>query len=277
MASLVRIEELCTDVMMFVGDAYESVATAFIDGNKALLIDTLGSEEDAHWLRAVLCDQMGLTVHLVATTHFMSDHMAGLTQFPGALVMAHPHHRHTFLSQNQPVAAFYREPDLVLDNMVLQWGRHQLHFLFNPGKTMDHFSIDVPTADLAFAGDNIVGNIVYLSKADPVLQRIAIGRIRTLGRSRIVGGHIGAFDARVLDNALHYLERIQQSVVSIRMHSPAAHVPHRIASIRIEDCVESHVEPTPFEREWHGHNLDVIVSQSIFTLDASLASMRSAA
>jgi cyclase len=238
--------------MMFVGDAYESVATAFIDGNEVLLVDALGSEEDARWLRSVLCDQMGLTVRLAATTHFMSDHMAGLTQFPEALVMAHRHHRHTFLSQNRPVAAFYREPDIVFDNTAIRWGRHQLRFLFNPGKTMDHFSVDVPTADLAFAGDNI-------------------------GRSRIVGGHIGVFDASVLDNALRYLERIRESVVRIRTDSPAAEVSHRIASIRIEDCVEPQVQPTAFEREWHRNNLDAIVSQSIFTLDASLASAEAAA
>ena len=272
-----RIEKLCADVMMFVGDAYESVATAFIDGNEVLLVDALGSEEDARWLRSVLCDQMGLSVRLAATTHFMSDHMAGLTQFPEALVMAHRHHRHTFLSQNRPVAAFYREPDIVFDNTAIRWGRHQLRFLFNPGKTMDHFSVDVPTADLAFAGDNIVGNTVYLSKADPVLQRAAIGRIRQFGRSRIVGGHIGVFDASVLDNALRYLERIRESVVRIRTDSPAAEVSHRIASIRIEDCVEPQVQPTAFEREWHRNNLDAIVSQSIFTLDASLASAEAAA
>ncbi|WP_459041915.1 MBL fold metallo-hydrolase [Stenotrophomonas sp. PSU-St19] len=269
-----RIEELCADVLMFVGDAYESVCTAFIDGDEVLLIDALGSEEDAHWLRSVLCDQMGLTVRLAATTHYMSDHMAGLTQFPEALVMAHRHHRHTFLSQNRPVAAFYRTPDIVFDNMAIHWGRHQLRFLFNPGKTMDHFSIDVPTADLAFAGDNIVGNTVYLSKADPILQASAIGRIRQFGRSRVVGGHIGVFDASVLDNALHYLERIREHVVGIRAESPVAEVSQRIASIRIEDCVELQVEPTAFEREWHGNNLDAIVSQSIFALDASLASTR---
>jgi len=268
---------MCADVVMFVGDAYESVATAFIDGGNVLLIDALGSDEDARWLRTVLCDQRGLTVRLIATTHFMSDHMAGLARFPEALVMAHRHHRHTFLSQHRPVAGFYREPDLVLDNMALRWGRHQLRFLFNPGKTMDHLSVDVPTADLAFAGDNIVGNIVYLSKADPVLQRAAIGRLRQFGRSRVVGGHIGAFDAPVLDNALRYLGRIEESVVRIRVDSPAVEVPHRIASVRIEDCLEPGVEPTAFEREWHANNLDAIVAQSIFALDASLASARRAA
>lgn len=272
-----RVEALCSDVVMFVGEAVESVATAFIDGDNVLLVDSLGSAEDADGLRHVLCHEMGKTVRMIACTHFMSDHIAGLSRFPGALVMAHRHFRHAFLMQNRPVAAFYREPDLVLDNMALRWGRHQLRFLYNPGKTMDHFSVDVPTADLACVGDNIVGNIVYLSRADPALQRAAIGRIREFGRSRVVGGHIGAFDAPVLDNALHYLARLQALVVQLRTQAPPADAAARIAAIRIEDCLAPRVAPTAFEREWHGNNLEAIVAQSIFALDAALAAQEKAA
>jgi cyclase len=270
--NVVRVEELSSDVVMFVGETVESVATAFIDGNNVLLVDSLGSAEDAAWMRDAICGAMGKTIRLVAATHFMSDHIAGLTLFPDALVMAHRHHRHAFLSQNQPVEALYREPDFVFDNMALSWGRHRLRFLHNPGKTMDHLSVDVPTADLVCVGDNIVGNIVYLSKADPALQRAAIGRIRQFGRGRVVGGHMGAFDASVLDNALHYLDSLQQRVVTIRMQAPLAEVAEHIAAIRIEDCLAPRVEPTAFEREWHGNNLEAIVAQSIFALDASLAS-----
>lgn len=42
-----RIQELATDVVMFFGDDVESVATAFLDGERALLVDSLGSEADA--------------------------------------------------------------------------------------------------------------------------------------------------------------------------------------------------------------------------------------
>ena len=42
------------------------------------------------------------------------------------------------LSQNRRVDALYREPDIVFDNMALRWGRHQLRFLHNAGKTMGH-------------------------------------------------------------------------------------------------------------------------------------------
>ena len=267
-----RFEELGSSVLMFVGDEYESVATAFLDGHDVLLVDSLGSAEDAHWLRRVLCVDMGKTVRAVAATHFMSDHIAGMWLFPNALTIAHRHHRHTFLSQNRRVDEFYREPQVVFDNaMTIRWGQHELHFLHNPGKTMDHVSVDVPTADLVCAGDNIVGNIVYLSKADPALIRTAIGRMRQFGRSAIIGGHMGRFSAATLDNAIHYLDRLQDVVIRIRTHEPLQEAGDHIASIPIEACMAPQVEPAAFERQWHQHNLEVIVEQSIFALDTAIA------
>ena len=272
-ATIVRFEELGSNVLMFVGDDHESVATAFLDGGDALLVDALGSVDDAHWLRRVLCEEMGKTVRVVAATHFMSDHIAGMSLFPDALTLAHRHYRHTFLSQNQRVDALYREPQVVFDSaMTVRWGQHELRFVHNPGKTMDHVSVDVPTADLVCAGDNIVGNIVYLSKADPALIRSAIGRLRQFGRRTIVGGHMGRFPAAALDNARHYLDRLQDAVVQIRADATPREADDRIASIAIESCLAPQVEPVDFEREWHQHNLEVIVAQSVFSLDAAVAS-----
>src|SRR5690606_28916763 len=260
-ANAMRTEELGSEVLMFVGDAHESVATAFLDGDDVLLVDALGSLEDAQALRRVLCGDMGKAVRVVAATHFMSDHIAGIPLFPDALTIAHRHHRHTFLSQNRPVDAFYREPKLVFDSgMTMRWGQHELRFLHNPGKTMDHVSVDVPTADLVCAGDNIVGNIVYLSKADPALIRAAIGRMRQFGRSGVIGGHMGRFPATVLDNAIHYLDRLQDAVIRIRVDARPEETDDRLAAISIEACLAPRVEPASFEGEWHRHNLEVIVA-----------------
>lgn len=269
-----RFEALGSNVLMFVGDDHESVATAFLDGDDALLVDSLGSMDDAQWLHHVLCGEMGKTVRVIAATHFMSDHIAGMSQFPDAMTIAHRNHRHAFLSQNSPVDALYREPQVVFDSaMRIRWGRHELRFLHNPGKTMDHVSVDVPTADLVCAGDNIVGNIVYLSKADPAQIRTAIGRMRQFGRSTVIGGHMGRFTAATLDNAIHYLDRLKDTVVRIRMsarHGDEAD--GQVASIPIDACLAPQVEPSNFEREWHRRNLEVIVAQSIFTLDTAIAS-----
>lgn len=272
-----KVEELAANVLMFVGDDHESVATAFIDGDDVLLVDSLGCMEDAQWLRRVLCDEMGKTVRVLAATHFMSDHMAGLSLFPNALSIAHRHYRHTFLSQNRPVNELYREPRVTFDStLALRWGQHQLTFVHNPGKTMDHVSVDVPSADLLCAGDNIVGNIVYLSKADPLSIRSAIGRMRQLGRSIVVGGHMGRFPAVVLDNATHYLNRLREAVVDMRANLSPREVDERIGSIRIESCLAPRVEPSAFEREWHQNNLKVIVAQSVFALETVIAQRVSA-
>lgn len=267
-----RFEQLESNVLMFVGDDHESVATAFLDGDNVLLVDSLGCVEDANWMRRVLCEDMGKTVCVIAATHFMSDHLAGLSLFPEALTIAHRHYRHTFLSQNRRIDELYREPKVTFDStMSLRWGQHDLYFLHNPGKTLDHVSVDVPTADLVIAGDNIVGNIVYLSKADPELMRGAIGRIRQFGRRTVIGGHMGRFPAVALDNATHYLDRLQECVIQIRANAAPDEVDSRIASIQIEACLAPQVEPVAFEREWHQHNLEVIVAQSTFTLDTVIA------
>jgi glyoxylase-like metal-dependent hydrolase (beta-lactamase superfamily II) len=257
---------------MFVGDAYQSVATAFLDGDDVLLVDALGSTDDALALRRVLCDELGKTVRFIAATHCMSDHIAGWSLFPDALVVVQRHHRHTFLSQNRRVSSFYREPTLVFDSaMTLRWGMHTLHFIHNPGKTPDHVSVDVPSADLVCVGDNIVGNIAYLSRADPEMLRMAIERVRRLGRGTVIGGHVGRFPDVVLDNAMQYLDRLQHSVVDIQRRVRPDAIAACVAAITIEACLAPGQQASDFEREWHGHNLDAIVSQSIFSLDAALA------
>jgi len=271
-AAAMHLKPLGPDVFLCVGEDHLSVATVFLDGNHVLLVDSLGSAADAAALRVLLCDELGKTVRVIVATHFMSDHIAGLSTFPDALAIAHRNYRHTFLSQNRRVDAFYREPQVVFDSaMRIRWGRHELRLLHNPGKTMDHISVDVPTADLVCIGDNIVGNIVYLSRADPVQIRTAIGRAKQFGRGTVIGGHMGRFDAAVLDNALHYLDRICRNVVAIRAQDERESLASRLAAIRIEDCLAPGVEASAFEREWHLRNLEAIEVQGIFELDTYLA------
>lgn len=266
-----RLETVAPGVLMFVGRAYESVATAFLDGRDALLVDALASDEDAHWMRTTLLASHGARVRVLAHTHCMDDHIAGVGQFPGAVTIAHRYHRHAYLSQDRPDTAMYRAPAVEIDGaMTLRWGPHEIHFVHNPGKTMDHLAVDVPGADLVCAGDNIVGNTVYLSKADPGLVRTAILRLRGFGRRTVIGGHMGRFDAAVLDNALHYLDRLRETVVAIRRDGDSGDAMRvRIAAIAIEDCLAPGVEPSPFERTWHGRNLDLIAARDVFAPDTT--------
>ena len=102
--------------------------------------------------------------------------------------------------------------------------------------------------------------------------RAAIGRMRQFGRSTVIGGHMGRFPATVLDNAIHYLDRLQDAVMRIRVDATSQEIDDRIAAIPIEACLAPRVEAAGFEREWHQHNLEVIVAQSVFALDTAIAS-----
>jgi len=267
-----QYEALAPDILLFTGDDHESIATAFLHEGDALLVDALGSLQDAHAMRDVLSHQLGKTVRIIAATHYMSDHLAGMALFPDAIRIAHRHHRHGFASQNVRVDDFYREPQVVFDTaMQLQWGRHHLHFFHNPGRTLDHVTVDVPSADLVCTGDAIVGNIVYVSKSEPALLRGAIARIQRLRRKTVIGGHIGRFDGAALDNAQHYLDQLQAAIVEIRNHAPPGQLEAHIAALPIEACIAAGVQALPFEREWHQHNLAAIVAQQLFALDAALA------
>src|SRR3546814_19498141 len=113
---------------------------------------------------------------------------------------------------------------------------------------MDHVSVDVPTADLVGAGDNIVGNIVYLSKADPALIRGAIERLQQLGRGTVIGGHMGRFSATVLDNAIHYLGRLRDQVVAIHSDGEPWKADDPIATNPIAACLEPISQPAVFQQ-----------------------------
>jgi cyclase len=189
-----RIEEIESDVLMFVGDAYESVATAFLREGDALLVDTLASRADAEWMRRCLVDEMGMTVRTVIATHYMNDHMAGMRLYPNAEIIAQRYFRYTFESQRGRCAQDYEDyvsPTFVFgDTLSIQWDRHALQLFHNPGKTRCTVNVDASSCDAAFAGDNIVGNIVYLSQSSPELIDQAIARLQRLQRGRVIGGHI---------------------------------------------------------------------------------------
>ena len=266
---------LADDIVMFVGDCHESVATAFVHDRDVLLVDALADAEDARSLHRVLTGEMDKRVRMIVATHYMSDHMAGLHLFSEATVLAHAHHRQTYLSQQQRTSqddADFVVPAMTFDgSMEIAWGRHRLRLMHNPGKTMDTINIDVPTADLVIAGDNIVGNIVYLSRAAPEMIDAAIERLQRLNRAHVVGGHMGCFPGSALANARHYLARLRQQVIAARRSDSMALIAGQIAAIRIEDCLAPGLVSSAFEREWHARNLDVIDTQSVFLLDARQA------
>jgi glyoxylase-like metal-dependent hydrolase (beta-lactamase superfamily II) len=265
-----RVDRIEPDILVFRGDEYESVATAFLHDADVLLVDALASRRDGEWMRRHLEEELGKKVRIIVSTHYMNDHMAGLRLFPDARIVAHRYFMHTFLSQRNRSVEDDEDfvfPTIVIgDGLTLEWGRHTLALFHNPGKTLCTICIDVPDCDLLFASDNVVGNIAYISSSAPELIGSAIARLQQLRRGRVIPGHMGVLKGEALGNARGYLERLGERVREARRHGAEAEAIH---SIDIEDCLASGVEPTAFEREWHGRNLDVILERRLFTLGAS--------
>ena len=272
-----QVETVEPDILVFRGDAYESVATAFIRNDDALLVDALASRRDAEWLRRYLEEERGKKVRVIVATHYMSDHIAGLRLFPDAQVLAQRLFSYTFLSQRQRSPEededFARPTAVFGDGFTLEWGRHTLRAFHNPGKTVCSTAIDVADSDLLLCGDAVVGNIVYLSSSSPALIAEALDRLLPLRRGRVIPGHIGVQRGEVIENARYYLGRLEGRVTAVRLDEPEAKA---ILGIPIEDCVAPGVQPTAFEREWHGRNLEVILERRLFEGSASGGSGRHA-
>jgi cyclase len=253
------------DILVFRGEAYESLATAFIHRRDVLLVDALAERADAEAMRDYLEGELGKRVRLILMTHYMSDHMAGLGLFPGARIAAHRHYAHTFLSQRgrsaQEEGEFVAPSIELAGDVSFDWGRHRLQVFHNPGKTPCTLNVDVPDVDLVIASDNLVGNTAYLSYTAPELLDAGLVRLQQLGRSRVIPGHMGVLPGTAVGNARHYLQQLGERVLTLRRQGRA----DGIRAIRIEDCLAAGVAPAPFEREWHDINLNVVLERGVFT------------
>lgn len=236
-----QIEQLAPDLFIAIGDAYHANSTVFIKGDDALLIDGMGSTADATALRRLLEDDMQKRVRFIISTHYFSDHIAALRLFPGAEIVAHELYAQTFRTERHRTpeeAAHFVEPTMVIgDRMRMRWGRFTLDLFHNPGHTMSTLGIDVPEADLLFAGDTIVGNLVYLAYSAPELFAVALERLAQRGRGRIVASHGGAVSSAAIGHARHYLGRLTAGETAI------------------ESCLPPGVAATDFERIFHERNL----------------------
>ncbi|MEP6897758.1 MAG: MBL fold metallo-hydrolase [Rhodanobacter sp.] len=230
-----------------------------------MLIDALADDHDAQAMRRHIENDLGATVRLIVMTHGMNDHMAGLRLFPAAHILAHRYFMHTYLSQRQRSAvddaAFVAPTIEYSGELRFRWGRHELRLFHNPGKNMSDTVVDVPASDLVFCGDALVGNIAYIGSSAPVLIDGALGRLQNLGRARVVPGHIGLLGGDAFGNARTYLHRLGEQVRALGNVSPES-----LQTISVESCLADGLSPRPFERKWHGRNLEVIAERRVFAV-----------
>jgi len=261
-----NIQSLDVDVLMFRGEAYESIATAFIDGGDVLLVDVLGSVADGQALRAHIEEVLGKRVRTVVLTHGFADHRAGLPLFADAAILAHPRCAETLAQDKQLTApeleALLARLKPVADGEALTFGRHELRFFHNEGKSRCSIGIEVPSSDLLFTGDNLLGQIAYISGATPELIHRGIDRLEARPGAWLVEGHQGVFPRASIAGVRHYMHALEQRVREARRGGD-------IAAIRAEDCLAEGAVPTAFEREWHGNNLGLIASRGLFAEEAA--------
>lgn len=263
-----QVNELAPDILLCRGEAFESLASAFLHGREVLLVDALGSAEDAEALRAHLEGRLGLRVRFILMTHYMSDHMSALRLFPRARIAAHRAFAQTFYSQQdlstEDERAFVAPSIELGGELVFDWGRHRLRVFPNQGKTPCTLNVDVADADLLLCGDNLVGRTAYLSSSTPHLLDAGLERLQALGRSRIVPAHMGLLPAEALGHARHYLARLGEEVCAARRGDAT----QGVRAIAIERCLAAGVVATQFEREWHGRNLELILERGHFPRDS---------
>jgi glyoxylase-like metal-dependent hydrolase (beta-lactamase superfamily II) len=238
---MMKIERITDDIHVAVGDVYESNSTIFLAGRDALLVDGMGSAHDVDALRRYVEGDLGARVRFIISTHYFSDHMAALSRFSGATVVAHELYAHTFATErfrSAEEAAFYVEPSMTFsDRLTLRWGAHTLELFHNPGHTMSTIGIDVADADLLFAGDTAVGNIGYIAYSTPELLAAAVERLRRRNRSTIISSHGGPRDAAALDHVAGYLDALRSR--------------REIDLDALSD----------FERIFHGRNLEELIAR----------------
>lgn len=247
-----RIDYLSTDILLFRGDSEQSLATAFIDGARVLLVDTLGSEQDAAEMRAYLEGARGMRVEQIVLAHGDGAHLAGVRLFPGAQIVA----------QRQGPAV---TPDTLVDQRLeLVWGRHILELFHSPGGSAGSLEIEAAAADLLIVPDHLVGNIACIGAAAPELVDAELARLQARGRGRIVAGHIGVQCGAALANARHYLAQLGERVQHLRSACPPHDIGQTLAAIALEDCLAPGVFGTPFERRRHRQNLARVAEGGLF-------------
>ena len=257
-----RIEQMRPDLYLAVGDAYDSNSTIFLSRGEALLIDAMGSQEDAENLKRFVHEELNAVVKFIVCTHYFSDHLAALKLFPESLILAHKNYRHTFdseLYRTEKEKSFFVEASILIsDQVTIRWGDLHLDIFANPGHTMSTLNVDIPEADLVHVGDNLVSNIVYISYSTPQMFFNALEQIRRRGRRNLISSHGFKRSAEAVDYALYYLQFIEKKGRELSGESES------ITEIDLDMCLPEDVKGTPFEAIFHKRNMRFLAERKPF-------------
>lgn len=258
-----QVQQIESDIYIFIGETYYSNSTAFIKGDEVLLVDGMASRVDAEALRERIEVGLKKQVRFIIATHYFSDHLAALKFFPKAEIIAHRNYLHTFSTEKyrtEEEAANFAEPTMLIsDELEMRWGSYTLEIFHNPGHTMSTLSIEVPEADLLMTADNIVGNIAYFSYSTPEMARRALQRLKRRGRSRLISSHMGLRKSEALENAICYLDHLKAEAKAAWQIGSET-----VKQIPVDKCLRPELKASPYEELYHGRNLESIVDRRLF-------------
>ncbi|HKY44527.1 MAG TPA: MBL fold metallo-hydrolase [Pyrinomonadaceae bacterium] len=260
------VSQIEDDAYVLIGKVYQSNSTVFVSHDEVLLVDAMGSKADAEKLREFVEVELKKKVAFIVSTHFFTDHMAGLNLFPQARVIAHKDYLDTFNSElyrSEEETAHFREPDiLVSDQMQIRWGKYALDIFHNPGHTSSTLGIDVKPVDLLMVGDTLVGNIVYLAYSTPERFVHALEKLQARARSRVLSSHGNVRSSAAIGNAQFYLKSLAERTREARNSSVTE---KSLLEAPLEIFLPAGVEATAFEKMFHARNLNTILERNLFT------------
>jgi cyclase len=260
-----EIQKIAPDAFVVIGDAYDSNTTILINDAQALLIETMAIKKDALEMKQFVERELLKEVRFIISTHYFSDHLAGLNLFRGAEIIAHKNYAHTFDSEryrSQEEKENFAEPTILIsDGMELRWGRFHLHLFYNPGHTMSTLNVDIPEIETIHVGDTLVGNMVYLSYSSPSMIFGALNEILRRRRRNLISSHLGFRSGKAADHGLHYLKSLQKQSIAAWQSGSA----ESILKTELDSCLPEKISGTPFEKIFHKRNLQSIVDRQLFS------------
>lgn len=211
--------ELSHDIIQYIFEPTESKQfgnniIALIDGKKAMLID-VGNEEQIKQVIDDLQDR-DVIIEQVIISHFHKNHMKGLDRLPGVIIYGSSHYIHTLDLYSKPEEQIkYTPTKLVEKSLIVDFGRHTLKLIQNPGHTLCTLLVKI-NENMIYIGDEIAygvhGSLVLprITKNDIINQYISIHNMKKYANYMIIPGHGDAFHEPAklemdIKNICHYL------------------------------------------------------------------------
>ena len=234
-----RINYLSSDILLFRGASMAALATAFIDGERVLLVDALASRFDAADMRDYLENSLQKRVEMIVLSSADGSHRAAVDLFPAAQLVTH----------EQGLAS-------------IGWGRHTLHLA--AGAAPGSLAIDVPSAALVFAVDSVAGRVAVLGTLAADCVDAGLARLQAMEPVRVVARRGTLECGQVLGQARAYLARLRAAVLAVRSSARPGEAEAAIKAIALEDLVPPGAQPGALELHWHRDNLRRVAERGLF-------------